>query len=199
VKKIIIKIVTLMLLIGGVGLGYGVWDIIKKSGVNKEVKSFGIEDIQSFNGDLLYARINGGRLDISNTYEYSVSTRRTDVKLSSAYFTPVVNGKNSQVAYIIKTDIQPTASDMLVPADYSGLLQSESELPNKIRKAFVETFPSTQLRYLDTTYRPLPILDQLIDLKIFLLLLLAGLVLRIALTRSGKRGHALPEGAGKPV
>lgn len=185
-KKFVVKIVTWALIIGVVGLGYGLWDIVKKSRVNKEVRSLNIDDMQSFDGDLLFAQIKGGRLDVSNTYEYSLSTRKTDVKLSSDYFTPVVNASNSQVAYIIKTDTEPTLGDMLAQADYSGLLQGQSELPGKIRKAYEEKFPNTRLLYLDTTYRPQPMIARLLDLKVFLLLLVAGLVLRIILTRSGK-------------
>lgn len=134
---------------------------------------------------------------MSNTYEFGLSTRKSDVKLTSDYYLPVINGENSQILYIVKTSAQPNFSGIVKQADFTGLLQSPSAIPDKIHKAFDETFPNAQYLYLDSTYRPQPMIVQLKDLTIFLVLLLAGLGLRLALTRSGKTQRVVQEQAEK--
>ena len=176
---------TLILVIGIAGTGVGLWDIVRMSGINEEVLSIHVNNLQDFDEDLLYAHLEGGRLDLSNSYEYSLSTRRHNFEISSTYFTPVLNDENSHLAYIIETDAQPTYNDMRTQADYTGLLQSRTELPGSIRTRFAEKFPNARMFYLDTTYRPQSTIERLLELRLFLVLTLAGLTLKLILTRSG--------------
>jgi hypothetical protein len=184
-RRIFANASTLLLVLGIAGTVFGLWDIVRKSGINKEAQSIYVNDLESFDGNLLYAHIEGGRLDLSNSYEYSLSTRGRNVNLTSTFFTPVLNDENSHLAYIIATDAQPTYNDMLLQADYTGLLQTRSELPGSVRARYADKFPNARMFYLDTTYRPQQAIERLLELRLFLGLTLVGLATKLSLTRSG--------------
>ena len=198
-KRLIGKMATLAVLFGVVGTAIGLWDIARKSGINKQVLTLRVSDLQDFVGGLRYARIEGGRLDLSNSCEYRHNTRGRDGENASRYFTPVLNGENSHLAYIIETRAQPTRNDMLIRADYTGLLQSPSELPGSIRMRYVEKFPNARLLYLDTTYQPQTVMARLPELRTHLGLILLGLTVRLVLSKATKRERFTPQETEKPA
>ncbi|MEJ2592104.1 MAG: hypothetical protein P8178_12010 [Candidatus Thiodiazotropha sp.] len=197
--RLIGKLATLAILFGVVGTSIGLWDIVRKSGINKEALPLQARDLHDFDGGLRYTRIEGGRLDLSNSCEYRLDTLGRDGKTASRYFTPVLNSENSHLAYIIGTEVQPTRNDMLIQADYTGLLQSRSELPGSIRMQYVEKFPNARLLYLDTTFRPQPVIERLTELRIHLGLILAGLTVRLVLSKADKRERFAPRETEKPA
>ncbi|MBL4909295.1 MAG: hypothetical protein JKX78_04595 [Alteromonadaceae bacterium] len=194
-KNLVIKIATWAFMIGLLFTGFGLWDIYKERNVNSEAIVMEFNTISDPNGSLIYAEISGGQLDIANTYELSLSTKKSDAKLTSDFYTPVINNENSTVAYILKSALEPTIQEMVKKAEYKGLLQSKSELPKKILAAYNKSFPNTKFVYLDSTFKPETFLEKIIGLKIFFYLLVGGLAVRLML--NGKRKTPIEEASAQ--
>ena len=183
-KNLVIKISTWAFLAGLLFTGFGLWDIYEEKDVSTEAIQIKSESIDGSNGSLVYVEISGGRLDVTNTYELSLSTKKSDAKLTSNFYTPVLNG--GSVAYILKSPLAPTLQEISSTANYSGLLQSKSELPEKILASYNKSFPTDNFSYLDSTYEPKTTIEKIFDLKIFIYLLLGGLAVRFILSYNRK-------------
>ncbi|GLQ32632.1 hypothetical protein [Litoribrevibacter albus] len=182
-RNLIIKISTWAFLAGLVFTGMGVWEIIKERNVSQTPSAIQSSDVNKTTEELAYATIQGGRLDLANTYEYSLQTKKSDVKLNSDYFIPVKDTETDAVIYVLKTSDEPSIEDVLKTANFSGLLQNRSELPSKILDAYKKEFPNVDFAYLDTTYKPETLIEKIKGLGIFLGLLLGGLVIRTLATK----------------
>ena len=189
-KNLVIKIATWALLAGLALTGLGLWDIYKERGVGTEAIQMSLDSVDGSAESLVYAQVSGGQLDITNTYEYGLSTKKAGAKVTSDFYTPVLNGNS--VAYILKTPVAPTLQEMSKVANYSGLLQNKSELPEKILTAYDASFPEGVYSYLDSTYKPQTMLEKLMDLKIYVLLLLGGLAVRFIFSRNKKSTPEYP-------
>jgi len=152
--------------------------------VNQTPIEVTIDNIGGLRDELTYASIEGGRLDIINTYEYSVSTKRSGIDLSSTYYTPVLETEDMSVAYILKSDAEPTMDDFIETANYKGLLQTKQALPEKILNAYNREYPNQNYFYLDTSYAPKTLLKKIQDMSLFIFLLFGGLFVRIFATRA---------------
>ena len=64
---------------------------------------------------------------------------------------------------------------------------------------YVEKFPNARLLYLDTTFRPQPVIERLPELRIRLGLILAGLMVRLVLSKAGKHKRFAPRETEKPA
>lgn len=186
-KNLIIKIATYAFLAGLVFSAMGVWQIIKERNVSVTPEKYTIDSLIEPKEDLMYVAIEGGRLDIMNTYELSLSTKKTDINLSSNYYTPVLNVEDSSVIYILKSDLEPSVKDIIKVAEYQGLLQSKNELPEKILTAYEKLLPGHKYFYLDSTYKPETLLEKIKGNAIFFYMLFGGLFVRLLLTRSPKQ------------
>jgi len=183
-KNLVIKISTWAIFLGLLFTGYGLWDIYEKKDVSTEAIKMKSESISDSDGSLVYVEISGGRLDVTNAYELSLSTKKTGTNLSSDFYIPVLN--EDSVAYILKTPLAPTLQELSSTANYSGLLQSKSELPEKILSSYNKSFPTDNFSYLDSTYEPKTTIEKIFGLKIFVYLLLGGLAVRFMLNNNKK-------------
>ncbi|MEJ2042955.1 MAG: hypothetical protein P8X89_06745 [Reinekea sp.] len=177
-KNLVKKFSTWAFLVGLFFTAFGLLDIFQERNVGQKPVEMTIDSVVDPADELIYASINGGRLDLSNAYEYSLSTKKSDVKLTSDFFIPVFKNEERKVIYILKTALEPTISDMAKAPTYQGLLKSKNELPSKILDAYNGKFNNDNFYFLDSTYDPKTILEKLLGLKFFIGLLIIGLVVR---------------------
>ncbi len=180
-KNLIIKLSTWAFLLGLALSGYGVWEIYKQRNVSATPEVMEIGKVADPQDRLVYASIQGGAVDYENTYEYSLTTKK-DVKLNTEYFAPVVNTETGKVVYILKLASEPTIAQMALEANFTGLLSSSGDIPEDLRVEFKKEYPEQSFFLLDSTYEPKSIMEKLLDLKIFIILMVGGLVIRLALS-----------------
>jgi len=185
-RKFAIKISTYAIFGGLLLGGLGLWSIYKEKDVNKEVISMESSSIVDPNESLVYTEITGGKLDLVNSYEYSIGRKKSDRKISIGYYTPILDKETNEVLYIVKRRTEPSIEDLLKESVYKGLLQNKSELPEKILTAYDEVFPNTKFYFLDTSYKPKTLLEKLKNLRFFFYLLIGGIVARVALRDNKK-------------
>ena len=174
-KKLIMKISTWAFMLGLFVIGFNLWDIYKERNINSEAISIEANDIVSSNTNK-YSEVVGGRLDITNMYELSLTTKRSDSKLTSDFYIPVLNSENDSLLYILKTPLAPTAQEFSGIAKYKGLLKDKAELSTKILDAYNQSFNNAKFVFLDSTYKPETLMEKIINLKVFLYLLIGGLI-----------------------
>lgn len=178
-KRFILKIANTAILFGLLLTGYGLWDIYKERNVGLEASDIAISSLPTASDTIQYAHVSGGQIDPENVYEYTLSTKKSDVKLSSDFYMPVIADDEGTPGYILKLKDEPDVKQLLTTADYTGLLQSRSELPSKLLTAYESLYPGTGFLFLDTTYKPRSTMEKLAGLKIFFALFIIGLVVRL--------------------
>ena len=191
-KRFINKIASGALLFGLVFVSMGCWKIYKERNVSSEPIAMEVGAISQPEGGLAFASITGGKLDITNMYEYSLTTKKSETKLTSNYYIPVMHPVSGDVAYIVKSSLQPTVEDILKDASYTGLLTNKSELPSKILTAYDEKYSGSKYLFLDSTYKAKSISEKILDLKLFFYLLFGGLVVLILVNRKPAKGNEEP-------
>ncbi|MCL1036729.1 hypothetical protein L2750_06140 [Shewanella submarina] len=185
-KNFILKIANYAFFIGLLMSLYGLWTIYKERNVDTTAVEVQLEQLTEPESGLALVNVKGGLMVLSNTYELSRSTRKTNINLSSDYYTPVVNPNSGETIYILQTNELPPLEDIITIADFTGLRQSSDALPDKIKSAFQKDLPGQNYLYLDTTYQPMTLMEKLQSNLIFFYLMLGGLTVRLILNRPSK-------------
>ncbi len=196
-RNLIIKLATWAFLLGLVLSGYGVWEIYKQRNVSTTPEVMEIGGVADPQGQMVYASIQGGVVDYNNTYEYSLTTKN-DVKLNTEYYVPVINEDTEKVVYILKLGSEPTIAQMALEANFTGLLSSSGEIPEDLRVEFKKEYPGQTFLLLDSTYEPKAIMEKLLDLKIFFILMIGGLIIRLALSSKSTPQQEMDEPGSNP-
>jgi len=181
-KRLLLKLANWVFFLGLAFCAVGIWHMYKERNVSSTPTDMEVSSIADPQEDLIYASIHGGSIDITNTYEYSVKTKKSDVTLKTEYYIPIMVPDSEKVAYIFKSHLKPTNEQLLTTPDYTGLLSSTGSIPEKIRSAYESTYPGQHYYLLDTSFKPKTIWEQLADLKIFVIMMIVGLIGRIALS-----------------
>jgi hypothetical protein len=192
-KKIVVKLATWVFLAGLLFSGVGIWKIIEEWNVSSTPEEMAIDKVSDPQDQLIYASIHGGRVDFANTYEYSLTTKKKDVALTTDFYTPVVNTDTGKVVYILKLPSEPTITQLAEEASYTGLLSNLKNLPEKLQDAFRAEFPGQRYYFLDSTYESKSLMEKLTDLRIFLILLFGGLAIRIIFSEKSPPQPAVEE------
>lgn len=178
-KGFVLKIATGAMTFGLLLTAVGLWDIFKERNVGLNPQEVAIANLPSQPDSILYAHISGGQVNPELVYEYTLSTKKSDVQISSDFYMPVMTDADGTIGYILKLADEPDAKQLLTVADFTGLLQSKSELPSKLLNAYEESFPNAGFMFLDTTYKPRSNLEKLAGLKLFFALFVGGLAIRL--------------------
>lgn len=192
-KNILVKIATYVFIAGLVFSAIGIWKMIEERNVSNVATKLTIDNVVDPKEEPVYVAIVGGRIDLTNTYEFTLSTKKTDISLSINYYTPVVNTEDSSVVYIVKTRTEPSIADFLKPANYEGLLQSSEKLPEDLVKAYQNELPGQTYYYLDSSYKPKSFVEKLQGNLIFFCMLIGGYLVRFLLTRTPKQNAEAPQ------
>jgi len=183
-RKTFITLSTWVSFLAFLFVAIGMWNIFKERNVSHTAITVEADKIQLLAPELVYATVVGGYLDHTNMYEFGISSKNSDEMAVSYYYTPVVKGSDQSFLYILKTDNGPKLESDGAIANYTGLLRSESELPEKIASSYRSEYPGKSLLYLDSMYQPETIIEKVYNLKVFLILLFAGLGVRILLSKN---------------
>ena len=195
IKNQIMKIANLAI-IAGLGLtAVGLWTMFEERSVSSEPAIMDLASLDNQGNDMAYATVSGGSLNMNQVYEYSLQTRKRKTTLSKMYFIPVTDPSDNSVAYILGTKTEP-ASLNLSSAGFTGLLQNSTELPGDISGAYNQAFQGQSYRYLDESYEPKSMAENLGKVGLFLGIAIAGYVARLLLGR--KRNTGRVESAAHP-
>jgi len=133
IRNQIQKFATLAI-IAGVGLTcFGLWQMFEQRNVSANPELMDIASINS-PGGLVYATVSGGTLDFANTFEYSIKRKRRTTMVKT-YFIPVMDNTSNKVTYILGTEQEPGDLSAVGPG-YTGLLQNNSSIPNKLMDSY---------------------------------------------------------------
>ena len=187
-KYVVMKVATLVFLIGLFFSGIGIWKIFQERNVSRLPVPMTIDKVSVPHDGLIYASIRGGELDAGNIYEYILSAKKTETKLLSYYYVPVRKTGGGKVVYLLKLALKPTSGQIAAEANYKGLLSDISELPRELQDAYKTKFPWQNYYVLDSTYEPKTIMEKFADLKVFFMLLVGGLLIRVVVGKKRAKG-----------
>lgn len=183
-RAIISKIAGLILGAGTLFLIVGLMDVYDKWGVNTTPIEMPLENLDENFKVGNYLKIKGGRLDVVNAYEESLTYKNTDAKLNANYFIPLLNGEDKTV-YILKTSLVPNFDDMIATdAEYSGLLGGSDELSEEMLAAFRKKLDfQGAVRVLDATFKAESRWDRIMRLKLAFYMIVIGLGIQFLLNK----------------
>jgi len=176
----VIKVATLAILFGLLLAGYSLWQMFEKRNVASEPEVMNLAELQNPEDGLVYATINGGTLDLQNTFEYSIKKRRRAARVQN-YFIPVKDAGSDSVKYVLQTKTDPGSLD-LSNSNFTGLLQKSSAMPDKLSEAYATAYPGQSFALLDTSYKPQTTLQNLTKVGLFLGLAVVGFFVRLLMT-----------------
>jgi len=187
-KTLVIKLTGYIGLLGLLIFGVGLWDNIQKWNVSMTPEMI---DIGAISNNLVvnrYVTIDGGRLDIENAFEESLTTKESTSKISSNFYIPVITSEDKAV-YIVKRSRPPALSDLISQVSTSGLLLAQSALSQDMLNAFTEVYSfKSKLFVLDQTFQPKSRLERAKTLLYPLFIILCMLLLRFLLIRKSTDG-----------
>lgn len=193
------KLSTYAIVIGLVFIGVSGWNIFKERNVNTKPRAMALSDVGPIVAGLSYVTLTGGRIDLANTYSYTLQHRKSKATLGTKYYTPVVDGQDGgKVVYIVESSEEPSLEDLLKEASYAGLLQSSDNLPESLRAKFMDEFPDGGFHYLDSTYKPRTVWQRIQGLSLFFYLLVGGIVVRVLIARRKVSPPPAVEATGAP-
>lgn len=181
IRRFLLKIINTLLLLAVAVTAIGAWTTFKERNVNAEAVSANISNITADAHEMKYIQISGGMTDLTNTYEYTTSTRKSKINLDTTYYVPIItkDGESNNLGYILKSDSEPQLSDMLKEANYKGLLESSEEIPEDLITALSTTYPNIKSAFiLNSGYTPEPMAAKLIRLAIFVVICLVFFFIR---------------------
>jgi len=155
----VIKVATLAILFGLLLAGYSLWQMFEKRNVASEPEVMNLAELQNPEDGLVYATINGGTLDLQNTFEYSIKKRRRAARVQN-YFIPVKDAGSDSVKYVLQTKTDPGSLD----------------------EAYATAYPGQSFALLDTSYKPQTTLQNLTKVGLFLGLAVVGFFVRLLMT-----------------
>ena len=190
-KNILSNISTWAVIIGALLTGNGLWDIYKERNVSLDPQPLPIsaplaESLTS-EESMQFVKISGGQLDLANTFEISLTTKKGDTKLSTEYYIPVLAPDTNNVVYILQTKTEPSLNQLMEETHNQGLLKLSSELSDDLRQEYSGIFPGQSYLLLDSTYQAATLIDKLIKLKIFFIMLLVGIGIKVLLIKTRKK------------
>ncbi len=194
-KTILSKIAGIFLAAGVIFLIVGVMDVYEKWSVDTTPSDIVLDALNGLPKEPRYVKLKGGRLDILNAYEESLTYKNSDAKLNSHYFIPVLNSEE-KVAYILKTGLAPNLDDALAQdSEYTGLLEGSESLSEEMLAAFKKKLQfSGSVRVLDASFKAKSRWDRILDLKLAIYLLGIGIVLQILAGKVGAAKNKNQEG-----
>ncbi len=179
-KALLLKGANWILLIGLFLTCYGIYDAFNQRNVSATPQAVELASLANYDGELSNVTISGGRLDVANTYEY---TREKRGKVRSRdFYAPVLNADNQPV-YIMQFEAEPTLEMAFKEAEYTGLLQPASALPDKILEAYTSEFGHSNFYMLETDFTHQSLGDRIGKIGFFFVIFLVGFGLRKLLTR----------------
>ena len=185
-KNIILKITGYGLVLGLLLFGVRAWDIKEKWDVNSSPMELKSSSLNSGVEPNSYVRIQGGRLDITNAYEESLTTKKAKAKLSSFFYIPVVNS-DGVASYILKRSLEPTISDMVNEVDMTGLLEDGASLSSDMLSEFNKKYKfGGKVFVLNSTYKAKTHVERAKGLLFPLYVIIGALAIRLLLNRNRK-------------
>ena len=125
IKNQIAKLSMLALLIGLGITAVGLFTMFQERNVTSDPTAMQAADMPDPGSELIYATVEGGTLDLANSFESQIKRKRRTLK--TEYFVPVL--ENGLVSYILQTDEDPGS---ITAGSFTGLLKSSSDLPGEL-------------------------------------------------------------------
>ena len=169
IKNQIAKLSMLALLIGLGITAVGLFTMFQERNVTSDPTAMQAADMPDPGSELIYATVEGGTLDLANSFESQIKRKRRTLK--TEYFVPVL--ENGLVSYVLQTDEDPGS---ITAGSFTGLLKSSSDLPGELVNTYQKVFQGQTYPLLDAGYKPESTMAKFKKLGLFIGLAVAGLI-----------------------
>lgn len=180
----ILSSISTYAILGGLLMSFfGVKEVYQRRNVSAEPQTVMLEDIALNKGEVSFASISGGFLDLDNAYEYQYESKGGSNLGNADVYIPVVN-EQGDYKYTIKIKDDENLETTLEKEIYTGLLEPGSEMPSDLQDTYSGLFSGNELFVLDTEYDASDESTPLKTLLFFLGLIGLGILIKVWLHKT---------------